>query len=174
MCRKMAAATMLPISTIMPRMSDISTPSSASTSPGRLHAHAHSTPNLRAPCHVPSTGGQPLDVTKLQHVSLEHERFPRGGAVETYVPEKHVSVTHSEVQTRETFTSVDSLMPPPPPPPRIPTVFLETDLDFHPTFQFPRAVGHTLGHSRSDEHLPERCSEGFSTRRTAPDVIAAH
>lgn len=160
---------MLPISTIMAH-SDVSSHSSASTSPGRLQAHAHSTPNLRAPpCHVPSTG-QPLDVTKLQHVSLEPESFPRA---DTYVPE----FTHTEVQTRqsklrEAFTSVDSLMPPPPPPPpRIPTVFLETDLDFHPNFPFPRTV---IGHSRSDEHLPERCGELPGVRRMAPDVIAAH
>lgn len=176
MCRKMAAATMLPISTIMPRLSDISSPSSASTSPGRLHAHANSTPNLRAPpCHVPSRA-QILDVTKLQHTSLEQEYFPR--TVETYVPTEKLVVAHSEVQAeckKENFTSVDSLMPPtPPPPPRMPTVFLETDLDFPRILQFPRGIGHNLCQSKSDEHLPERCSELSAVRRTAPDVIAAH
>ncbi|XP_046686434.1 uncharacterized protein LOC124372110 [Homalodisca vitripennis] len=192
-CRKMPVATMLtPVSTIMPRLSEMSLPSSASTSP-RLQTL--STPNLRAaPCHVPSTGDiLPLDVTKLQqHVSLEN--FSRAAAVETYQPPQEEQqytkeVKDSESQTRESqfvFTSVDSLMPPPPPPPRVPTVFLETDLDFHPAFHPQRPLKmptfSSLGHSRSHENLPQtRCSEapqmpvGYATvRRTAPDVIAAH
>lgn len=165
-CQKMPVASiMTPISTILPQLGDISDVSSLSGSP---HVRTLTTPNLRIhpPCHVPSP--EPLDVRRLQqHFSLEN--FPC---------EPPAELKDCESQTYDShfvLSSVEYLSPPP--PPRLPTIYTDTDLDFHTrTSLYMQSISllpplNNTGQSRSHENL--RCVS-VAAMPTGPDVIAVH